>query len=890
MQPTVAQPAPPAVRRMASSAVSRAALVDSIARAARVTVIAAPPGSGKTFLLRSWIEEAGLAERTAFVSVQREQRDAQQFWTSVVDSLRATEPGSQIVGALGAAPSFDGWAAVERLLGDLVALEERLWLVIDDLHELSSDEALRQLELLLLRAPETVRFVLATRQDLRLGLHRLRLSGELTEIRGDELRFANDEARILMDRAGVKLSDSAFTRLVERTEGWAAGLRLAALSLQRHPDPERFAAEFSGSERTVAEYLLSEVLERQTPPCRQLLLRTSILERINGPLADLLTGSSGGERILQELEGANALVVSLDSSRSWFRYHHLLTDLLRLELRRTEPAAVSKLHAAAADWYVIHGYPAEAVRHTQAAEDWPLAARRLFDHWVELVLDGRGETAHELLARFPPDRGAADPELTTLMVADELNRGSLAEAQRFLELATARLASVAPERLERFQTMRAIVRLELARQRTDVAGVIEAAELLLAPAEAHDAAQLKLGDDLRALALLSLGIAEIYGAARLDDAERHLEQCIALARRIARPYLEAHALGHAASIASFRSFPLVMERGLRAIDIARQHGWSDDPVLLNAYVSVALTTLWRGEIDDAEPWLRHAEGVLRPELDPALGLVVNVARAELEFARGHYAEAAAALRTGEQLRAMLAAPRVIADHAQGFLLQTLLKLGETNRVKAALGELDETELTRGEMRIVRAVLNLSERDPEGASVALAPVLDGTEALFHPNWQVVAFLLEAIARSSHGEASEAGRALERALDLAEPNGLLLAFMFYPAPELLERHLRSRTAHAALISQVLDRVAVRRGASAPAEPARLREPLTASETRVLRYLPTNLTLKEIGNELHLSANTVKTHVRQLYDKLDAHTRTKAVKRARELALLAPDIRRH
>ena len=658
------------------------------------------------------------------------------------------------------------------------------------------------------------------------------------------------------------------------------------MSLQRHPDPERFAAEFSGSERTVAEYLVSEVLERQAQPVRRLLLRTSILERVNGPLADLLSESSGGERILQELEAANALVVSIDSSRSWFRYHHLLMDLLRLELRRAEPAAVSRLHAAAGDWYVAHGFPAEAVRHTQAANDWPLAARRLFDHWVGLVLDGRAETAHGLLARFPPDVVAADAELTALRAADELNRGSLAEAQRCLELATSRMASVAPERLQQFQTMRAIVRLELARQRTDVAGVSEAAKLLLAPAEASGAAQLELGDDLRALALLSLGMAEIYGAPRLDDAERHLEQTIALARRIERPYLEAYALAHAASIATFRSFALAMERGQRAIDIARQHGWSHDPVLLNAYVSVTMTKLWRGELDEAEPWLRHAESLLRPELDPALGLVVYVARAELEFARGHYGQAEAALRTGERLPALLAAPRAVADHARGFLLQTLLKLGATDRVRTALAELDERELASGEMRMVRAVLELAERDPGGAIAALAPVLGGTEALFHPNWQVVAFLLEAIAHGANGGTAEAGRALERALDLAEPEGLLLPFIFYPARELLERHRRSRTAHAALIAQILDRVGSRHTAPPAAE--RLLEPLTASETRVLRYLPTNLTLKEIANELHLSENTVKTHVRQLYNKLSVHSRSKGVKRARELALLAPDVR--
>ena len=176
--------------------------------------------------------------------------------------------------------------------------------------------------------------MLATRHDLRLGLHRLRLEGELTEIRAADLRFTVAEARALFEAAGVQLSDPALAPLYERTEGWAAGLRLAALSLAGHPDPERFAAEFSGSERTVAEYLLAEVLDRQPEQVRRLLLRTSVLERVNGELADLLTGGAGGERVLQELEQANAFVVALDARRSWFRYHQLFADLLQLELRR----------------------------------------------------------------------------------------------------------------------------------------------------------------------------------------------------------------------------------------------------------------------------------------------------------------------------------------------------------------------------------------------------------------------------------------------------------------------------------------------------------------------------------------------------------------------------
>ena len=224
-------------------------------------------------------------------------------------------------------------------------MEDRVWLVIDDVHELAPD-ALRQLELLVMRAPEGLRFVLAARHDVRLGLHRLRLEGELAEIREPDLRFTLAEARELYAAAGVQLPEAALGMLHERTEGWAAGLRLAALSLAGHRDPERFAAGFSGTDRTVAEYLLAEVLDRQSEPVRRLLLRTSILDRVNGELADLLTGDEGGERVLQDLEAVGAFVVSLDTARSWFRYHQMFAALLRLELRRAEPGAVTGLHTA----------------------------------------------------------------------------------------------------------------------------------------------------------------------------------------------------------------------------------------------------------------------------------------------------------------------------------------------------------------------------------------------------------------------------------------------------------------------------------------------------------------------------------------------------------------
>jgi LuxR family maltose regulon positive regulatory protein len=211
--------------------VSRCALFGRLAEAERVVQISAPAGSGKTVLMRSWIAEAGLATRAAWVPVDSEERDPRRFWMSVAGALRDTTAGSALVRELTGAPDLDGWAMVERLLKDLAALEDRVWLVVDDVHELGSAEALRQLELLLMRGPPALRVVLATRQDVRLGLHRLRLEGDLAEIRAHDLRFTVDEARELLQAAGAELSDSALAPLVERTEGWAAGLRLAALSL-----------------------------------------------------------------------------------------------------------------------------------------------------------------------------------------------------------------------------------------------------------------------------------------------------------------------------------------------------------------------------------------------------------------------------------------------------------------------------------------------------------------------------------------------------------------------------------------------------------------------------------------------------------------------------------
>jgi LuxR family transcriptional regulator, maltose regulon positive regulatory protein len=798
----------PAARPGAGGVVSRPGLWQRLETAARVTVVSAPPGSGKTVLLRSWIGEAGLAERAAWVPVGRDERDPQRWWLSVLDALRQTAPGSVLVRPLTAAPDLDGWAIVERLLNDLAPLADRLWLVIDDLHELGSAEARQQLELLVMRAPAELRFVLASRHDMRLGLHRLRLEGELTEIRADDLRFSPADAGALFAAAGVELAGPALALLVDRTEGWAAGLRLAALSLAGHADPERFAAEFSGSERTVAEYLLAEVLERQSEESRRLLLRTSILDRVNGELADLLTGGSGGERVLQDLEEANAFVVSLDAARSWFRCHHMFADLLQLELRRTEPGEATALHGLAATWFAGHGFAVEAIRHAQAARDWGLATRLLADHWPGLHLDGRTATVHALMAGFPAGAPAADAELAALAAADELAQGSLEAAERYLGLAESGSASVPAGRRHQVQALLEVDRLLLGEHSGNQRQRAEQAQRLLAAAEAVGAAQydltpaarVGLGEELSALALLSLGDNEAW-TGRLDQAESHLEQAVALARRTGRPYLEFMALAYRAGMELSRWFPRATELSRQAIELADRHGWTDDPFAGLACMTHGSALAWQGRLDEAEPWVQRAERTIRAETRPMVAMGIQYARGQLDLGCGRVAGALAAFRGAERL----AGPHPLARPLRAWLVHALVRLGDTERAEQVLAGLGERDRDRGEMRIAAAALHLARHDPAAATAALAPVLDGSAPVGWRSWLVEAFLLAAIAREAGGEPAAAGPAVERALDLAEPDGALLWFLLHPAPGLLERHARQRTAHGALIAEILDLLA-------------------------------------------------------------------------------------
>jgi len=866
--------------------IDRADLLAALDRAAarKVTIISAPAGSGKTSLLRAWAGRQGQRRRLALLQVQRNQQDAQQFWLALLDAVRHASATTGRAGPSAATPDFYAPAMVDRVLSELDDARGGITVVIDDLHELNSPEALAQLTRLLMNLPPPVHAILTTRHDLRLGLHQLRLAGELAEIRAADLRFTGRETRVLLDASGIALSEAGAAQLHQRTEGWAAGLRLAAISLAGHPDPERFVTEFSGSDRTVAEYLIAEMLDRQPADVQDLLLRTSLLDRVNGELADLLTGRPASERILLELADANAFVVPLDPEHTWFRYHHLFGDLLRLELRRTLPEQVPALHRRAAGWFIRQGQVVDAIRHTQAAGDWPDAARLLADHSFGLTLDGQAQTMQALVQAFPP--GQDHPELALVRAGGDLVLGRLDQAAAHLAVAETYAATAPPDRQRRLQVAIASLKLSLARRRGHLAGVVEQVRFLASPVTGRSDEDIALGSDLRAVALMNLGTVEAWSLA-LPDAERHLQEGAALARQIGRPYLEVSCLAQLGFASKIHPFATTQRCCREAITLAERHGWGTEPVIAPALVTLAGTMVWLGQFDEAERWLHRSAQALQTDTGPDIRLLLHHTTGILRASRGRHHEALEEFSAAERLRSRLAGSHALASQVTGWLLATQARLGmtgEAGAALAALAALDDDRAVSGEIGNARAVICLADGDPDGALAAVRDVLDGIAPVIGYVTVVEAYLLAGLACRELGDQRAANQAAERALALAEADRLVLPFAMTGSRELLAALPRHETAHAALLADILD---VLRGASPAATdlpvPSRGEE-ISAGELKVLRYLPTNLSRHEIAAELSVSVNTVSTHIRSIYAKLQVSDRSSAVQRARELRMLA------
>ena len=871
------KPGPPAPRL-----IQRGELLASLDRAAeaKVTLISAPAGGGKTSLLRAWADGPGQSYRLAVVQVQRDQQDSQQFWLAVLSAIRqAPGEGEQ----LAATPEFNQAAIADRVRSELAEYHDRTYLIIDDLHELTSAEALTQLTRLLEKLPPHVHAILATRRDLPLRLHKLRLAGDLAEIRAVDLRFTECETRELLKASGIALSEAGAAKLHQRTEGWAAGLRLAAISLASSTDPERFVAEFSGSSRTVAEYLLAEMLECQPAEVQRLLLRTALLDRVNGELADLLTGRAGSERILLDLEDTNAFVLSLDPARTWFRYHRLFADLLRLELRRRLPEELRVLHRLAAQWFNEHGEIIDSIRHTQAAGDWSDAARLLADHSFGLTLDGQAQTIQTLLRAFPPGAVTEGPDIPLARATSELARGRLDEAAAHLTVAETSIAATPPDRKHRLEVATAALRLSLARKRGHLAGVVEQVRFLASPVTGQSDEDIALDSDLRAVALMNLGIVEAWSLGN-SDSERHLQEGADLARSIGRPYLEVACLAELAFAAKIEPFATTRRRCREAIALAEQHGWGTEPVIAPALVNLAGTHIWAGEFDEGDRWLRRAARALETDTGPLIRLVLHLGTGQLLSGRRRQREALAEYSAAEHLQAQLEGSHALARQLTSWRLATQARLGQLSEARASLAALDAELAGSGEIGNARAAICLAEGNPAAALAAVRDVLTGIAPAIGYVTVVEAHLLAALAHRELADQRAATAAAECALALAEADRLVLPFAMTGSLELLEAMPRHETAHAALLTDILD---VMRGSSVSAgiepSPAEI-EQLSPSELRVLRYLPTNLSRPEIASELSVSVNTVNTHIRNIYAKLQTQDRSSAVQRAREMRLLA------
>src|SRR5580700_3824901 len=857
-------------------------LVAALDRAAqkRVTIVSAPAGTGKTSLLRAWADRPGQDCQVAFVTVRPGQHDMPLFWLTVLGAVRAAAGSGEDDAQLPAvAPGSSGDAMVDRVLSELGESGARFVLVIDDLHELSSPDAAAQVTALLTRLPPDVRAVVATRRDLPLRLHKLRLAGDLAEIRAAQLRFTEPETRQLLAAAGIALPEHTTAMLHQRTEGWAAGLRLAALSLAGHSDPERFVAEFSGSDRTVAEYLMAEMLERQPPEVLRLLLRTSVLDRVNGELADLLTGATGSERMLLDLEDANAFVVSLDPGRTWFRYHRMFGDLLRLELRRTMPADVAGLHQLAAHWLAARGQAADAIGHLQAAGAWDDAARMLTDHALSLTLDGQAGTVTALLRSFPAQTGADSPDLTLVRAIADQYQLRLDQTDAHLREVRAYAATTPPARQHRLQMAIASVDLLSARLRGDFDSIFEQATALLCLGDGQASADATLGSDLKVIALLNLGVTEAWSL-RMADSERHLTEGAALAGRIGRPYLEVACLAHLGFAATSHSFAVARQRCEEAITVAARHGWDADAVTAPALAALANALIWTGQFDHAEHWLDRATRATQDDGEPGIRLLVCLTSAILQAARGRGHRALEEFAAARRIQALMIGEHGLTTRVNAWTIATQARLGMTGQARAALAAIDGSRASAGEIRNAAAAILLAEHDPVAARRELRLVLDGDVPVLSYLTEVEGHLLDAFACRDLGDERATQDAAERALNLAEPDRLVLPFAMTGAWQLLEAGPRPGTSHKALVTDILD--AIRGpGQGGLNQPV---ERLSRSELRVLRYLPTNLTRREIADELSVSLNTVDTHIRRIYAKLGAADRTAAVERGRELRLLS------
>jgi LuxR family transcriptional regulator, maltose regulon positive regulatory protein len=566
---------------------------------AKLCLVGAPVGSGKTTLLAQWRAVAG-GGRVAWVSLEESDNDPTRFWSYLVAALRTVEPevGTVALEALGG-PSVElQWVVVPSLVNDLATVGAPLVLILDDYHLITNAICHRTLGWFLDHLPPAVHVVLSTRLDPPLPLARMRARGELAELRVGELQFTGEEAAELLNGSmGLALAAEDVARLADRTEGWAAGLVLAGLSLRDRQDPSGFIAAFSGGDRHVADYLVAEVLERQPPELRAFLLRTAVLERLSGPLCDAVLETQGSAELLRELEAANLFVVPLDDRRQWYRYHQLFADLLRLQLGAREPGLVPVLHRRAAAWHRQAGNVDEAIGHASAAGDLAEAGTLIARHWASHWLGGQRATVARWLKGLPDEAITADPPVALIAAWSRgFGGASKQETERWLAAADDEGYGGPPPDGMSSQAFGAT----LARATLIFDDVGRSA------AAAHRALELA-GDQPaeNSWARSALGQA-LYLSGRSAEARPCLEDLVSQVPASVQPYAVASALAVLSLLAADQDDPAAASLARGAVATAEAHGVSFEPLSGIVYLALGWALARQGELAEAEVQLERA--------------------------------------------------------------------------------------------------------------------------------------------------------------------------------------------------------------------------------------------------------------------------------------------